>query len=246
MDKPANERLVFQDGDTKLCLVDGHALLDYNGRSYHFGCQPYEPMAIIYCGDAEMAYIHNAFDVDVSCKLFLRGQLINTITGRNHDAEKFCRLLTTAIDNGFDWDIGELEMRAFQIKHRKNADVLFRDSDVELLSYGGKELMFIDDIEFFLNVDGKEYDLRQSDDLWGIYLAGQRGKSAIVARIHQVGKALLAAHLDDWKRGEVVHLGQQCYPYTIATLCQVLAFAVRSNKKDYNLREIEKQLQLFV
>ena len=85
--------------------------------------------------------------------------------------------------------------------------------------------MINDDIHFFLNVDGKEYDLWQSDDVWCISLAGQRGKSSIVARIHQVGKALLAAH-----------------PYTFATLCQVLAFALRGGKKDYNLREIEKQI----
>ena len=59
--------VIYENEGTRLCLDDGKAMLFYNGETYTFGYQPYEPMAIIYKGDAPVAYIHNAFDVDAVC-----------------------------------------------------------------------------------------------------------------------------------------------------------------------------------
>lgn len=108
--KSLNGQLVWQDDKRKLYFEGNNPVLTYKGERYTFSCQPYEPMAIILRNGEAVVYIHNAFYPD-ECKGFIenRDYLVGTITGKHHNAERFCRLLTTAIDNHFDCQIGEVE-----------------------------------------------------------------------------------------------------------------------------------------
>lgn len=105
-----NGSVVWQDKERKLYFEDRDPILIYKGERYTFSCQPYEPMAIILKDEKPVAYIHNAFYPD-ECKGFIesRNYLVNTITGKHHNAERYCRLLTTAIDSFFDCQIDEVE-----------------------------------------------------------------------------------------------------------------------------------------
>ena len=107
-----SSKVVYQDDKRKLYFAeDGHTpMLDYNGETYSLGCHPYEPMLIISHKGENVAYIHNAFYPDDEYKRLLRGELVLSITGKHHNAERFARLLTTALDTGCD-EIGEVENR---------------------------------------------------------------------------------------------------------------------------------------
>ena len=97
-------KVVYQDEKRKLYFAeDGMTpMVDYEGNTYSLGCHPYEPMLIIRNSGADIAYVHNAFYPDEAYKDLLNGRLVNTITGKNHNAERFARLLTTAIDTRLD------------------------------------------------------------------------------------------------------------------------------------------------
>lgn len=105
-----NGSIVWQDGIRKLYFENTEPIMIYKGERYTFSCQPYEPMAIILHKGEAVVYIHNAFYPD-ECKGFIenRKYLVSTITGRHHNAERFCRLLTTAIDSFYDCQITEVE-----------------------------------------------------------------------------------------------------------------------------------------
>ena len=107
--------VIYENGGTRLCLDGGKALLFYKGETYTFGCQPYEPMTIICKDDAPIAYIHNAFDIAEECRCCLRKPDYQccTITGEHHDAERFCLLLTTAIDGFYECQENEVELKLF-------------------------------------------------------------------------------------------------------------------------------------
>ena len=109
--------IIWQDADRKLSMSDGQPTLQYKGKTYTFGCQPYEPMAIIKLDEKPVAYLHNAFDPDVECQEFLNKQnyLVHTISGRHHDAERFCRLLSTAAEFGFDRDVDKAEDKMLEL-----------------------------------------------------------------------------------------------------------------------------------
>ena len=40
--------IIWQDDKRKLYVADNEPVLEYHGDTYTFGCQPYEPMALIY------------------------------------------------------------------------------------------------------------------------------------------------------------------------------------------------------
>lgn len=105
-----NGSLVWQDGVRRLYFEDTNPVMIYKGERYTFSCHPYEPMAIILHKGEAVAHIHNAFYPD-ECKSFIgnRNYLVRTITGRHHNAERFCRLLTTAVDHFYDCQIDEAE-----------------------------------------------------------------------------------------------------------------------------------------
>ena len=102
---------IWQDSVRKLFVADGVPTLIYKGKTYTFACQPYEPMAIIKLDGKPVAYLHNAFNPEDECQMFITNQkyLVRTISGRHHDAERFCRLLCTAVEYGYDRDVDEAE-----------------------------------------------------------------------------------------------------------------------------------------
>lgn len=100
--------IVWQDYERKLYKKGNEAFLEYKGATYTFGCQPYEPMTLIYRKGEQVGWIHNAFRVEDECEVLLKGKLVLSITGKYHNAERFARLLTTALDTSCD-DIGEVE-----------------------------------------------------------------------------------------------------------------------------------------
>ena len=109
------KQIIWQDWKRKLWMEGGEAILMYNGERYTFSCQPYEPMAIILKKGEAVVYIHNAFDVAEECRCFLQKPDYQccTITGEHHDAERFCLLLTTAIDEFYECQENEVEMKLF-------------------------------------------------------------------------------------------------------------------------------------
>ena len=252
--------VIYENGDTKLSLVDGKAMLFYRGEAYTFGCQPYEPMAIIYKNDAPVAYIHNAFDVDVVCEAFLSDPkyLVNTLTRHHHNAEHFCRLLTVAIDRGYDGQIDELEKEMFEQVRWENHEVFYKTDDIEFGRYGDEPEDEIDTSErdedpdpdilehseyemLYIVVDGLKYVLWQDLYTLGLSVAGKRGKSAIQARIHEF-HGVPASYPGYWRSGKLFSLVSGTQKYNTELFCQVLAYAIRAGKKDYNLREIEKAI----
>lgn len=108
--KELDGKVVWKDNSRKLYFEENNPILTYHGERYTFGCQPYEPMAIILHKGEAVCHIHNAFYPD-ECAGFIKNPkyLVSTITGHHHNAERFCRLLTTAIDGHYDCQMDEVE-----------------------------------------------------------------------------------------------------------------------------------------
>lgn len=102
--------IVWQDEKRKLYFENRELIMIFKGERYTFSCNPYEPMAIILREGKEVSFIHNAFYPD-ECKSFIenRDYTVSTITGRHYNAERFCRLLTTAVESFYDCQIDEVE-----------------------------------------------------------------------------------------------------------------------------------------
>jgi len=124
--KELSGKLVYKDDKRTLYFAeDGMTpMLDFEGKTYTLSCHPYEPMLIIRCNGADVAYVHNAFYPNDEYKTLLKGQLVHTITGRYHNAERFARLLTTAMDTSCD-GIDEVEDLMFEdLVFDKGADAI--------------------------------------------------------------------------------------------------------------------------
>ena len=116
--KPSN---VIWEDDSRLLSFEADGLsLRYKGQIYRFACQPHEPMAIILKKGEAVVYIHNAFDVTEESRCFLQNPdyQCHTITGEYHDAERFCLLLTTAIDGFYECQLNEVEQSLFASRLR--------------------------------------------------------------------------------------------------------------------------------
>lgn len=113
MDQSYNGKVIWQDAERKLFFEGEEPVLLYRSERYTFNCQPYEPMLIILGGRKGKVFVHNAFLPDEDCRCFLDYPhfLVRTISGRHHDAERFCRLFTTAIDWFSDCQLDEVEDR---------------------------------------------------------------------------------------------------------------------------------------
>ena len=137
-----NGKTVWMDGRRHLYFEGATPVLIYKGERYTFSCHPYEPMAIILRDEKPVAYIHNAFYPD-ECKGFIesRNYFVGTITGKHHNAERYCRLLTTAIDSFFECQIDEVEakMQKDLIKEKGTGCIQFetRDFKCEKVLYEG-------------------------------------------------------------------------------------------------------------
>jgi len=256
--KPSN--VIWEDSCRLLSFEpDGLSLL-YNGKIYRFGCDGHEPMAIILKSGEAVAYIHNSFDVEYECSQFCKNPdyRCSTITGRKHDAKHFCLLLTTAIDDGYDWQIDELEGRVDELTRFETREVWYNENGIEFGRYGeeegGREEHHYEHEILYIIVDGHKYHLcdnvEEADALYffipgafsrrngrsGLRLRGYK-KSAVL-RIHGTNGAVLAAYADDWKSGNTfTPFGHPC---DTKTFCEMMAYALRSGKKDFNLQELEK------
>jgi hypothetical protein len=119
--KPGKPSNVIYEDDSRLLSFEADGLsLRYKGQIYRFACQPHEPMAIILKSGEAVVYIHNAFDVTEESRCFLRNPdyQCHTITGEYHDAERFCLLLTTAIDGFYECQLNEVEQSLFASRLR--------------------------------------------------------------------------------------------------------------------------------
>ena len=113
---PATQ-ILWQNAVRQLFVADGTPKLLYKGKIYTFACQPYEPMAIIVLDGKPVAYLHNAFNPDDECQMFVENpkHLVRTISGRHHDAERFCRLLCTAVEYGYDRNVDDVEDKMLEL-----------------------------------------------------------------------------------------------------------------------------------
>ena len=243
--KPSN--VIWKDSSRLLSFEADGLTLRYNGQIYRFGCDGHEPMAIILKRGEAVAYIHNAFDVEYECQQFCKNPdyRCSTITGRNHNARSFCLMLTTAIDDGYDWQIDELEGRVDELTRFDLREVWYKTNDIEFGRYGeeegGREEHHYEHEILYMIVDGHKYHLcdnvNEADALY-FFIPGYYGRKQAKLRIHGTRGAVLAAYADDWKSGKTfTPFGK---PMNTEQFCEMMAYALRSGKKDFNLRELEK------
>lgn len=252
--------VVYEGNGAKLYMEGKKAYLDYKGLTFHFGQQPFEPMTVIakasdsiYDSNNWWSCIHNGFDIDWECKQLLeKGLTGETITGNFYNAEHFCSLITLAIDKFVECSIGELEDEFEDLLSFENRTIYYSAENVEFGRYGEipdddpavvdepyeDDEILPEDQELYIVVDGVEYALSQEkQSLHLLKRHGGRKKDHI--HIHQMPDAI-NDHIEAMSKNEEFKLGQVLY--NKEKLCEILAYAVRTGKKNYNLREIEKPL----
>ncbi len=243
--KPSN--VIWEDSCRRLSFEPDGLSMTYNGKIYRFSGDGHEPMAIILHKGEAVAYIHNSFDVEYESTQFRKNPdyRCSTITGRKHDAKSFCLLLTTAIDDGYDWQIDELESKVDELTRYETREIWYRESGIEFGRYGeeegGREEHHYEHEILYMIVDGHKYHLcdnvEEADALY-FFIPGYYGRKQAKLRIHGTRGAVLAAYADDWKSGKTfTPFGRPC---DTKTFCEMMAYALRSGKKDFNLRELEK------
>lgn len=246
--KPAKPSNVIYEDDSRLLSFEADGLsLRYEGQIYRFGGDGHEPMAIILKRGEAVAYIHNAFDVEYECSQFRSNPdyRCSTITGREHGAKSFCLLLTTAIDDGYDWQIDELESKVDELTRFETREVWYKEKGIEFGRYGeeegGREEHHYEHEILYMIVDGHKYHLNDNvEEANALYffIPGYYGRKQAKLRIHGTNGAVLAAYADDWKSGNTfTPFGHPC---DTKTFCEMMAYALRSGKKDFNLQELEK------
>ena len=247
--KPSN--VIWEDSCRLLSFEPDGLSMIYNGLIYRFSGDGHEPMAIIlHIGEA-VAYIHNSFDIEYECRQFRKNPnyRCTTITGREHDAKHFCLLLTTAIDDGYDWQIDELESKVDELTRFETREVWYKEKGIEFGRYGeeegGREEHHYEHEILYMIVDGHKYHLcdnvEEADALY-FFIPGYYGRKQAKLRIHGTRGAVLAAYADDWKSGKTfTPFGRPC---DTKTFCEMMAYALRSGKKDFNLQELEKAFEL--
>ena len=249
--RPPEQFIVWQDEERRLFIEGRRTLLYYKNRFYTFRVDGHEPMAIIMLNNEPAAYIHNSFDVEYECQQFRKNPdyRCSTITGRNHNARSFCLMLTTAIDDGYDWQIDELEGRVDELTRFETREVWYKTNDIEFGRYGeeegGREEHHYEHEILYMIVDGHKYHLcdnvNEPDALY-LFEPGRYGRKHAALRIHGTRGAVLAAYADDWKAGHTfTPFGHPC---DTKTFCAMIAYALRSGKKDFTLRELENNYTL--
>lgn len=247
------DKVIWKDSMRKL-FFDGDTLkLHYHGTDYFFSGNGYEPMAIILDKNGEVAYIHNSFIVEEECREFIKKPkyLCRTITGHYHNAEHFCKLLTTAIDSGYDWQINDLESEMFSLERFAQREMFYNADGIEFGIYGYEIQDEIDPSELdddepkthfeydvmYIIVDGKEYHLHDADmkrlGQLGIFEKGCR-KPKI--RINGTKGSVIAAYTDEWRSGkDFTPFG---FPCNTKMFCQMMAYAIRTGKLEYQMQKL--------
>ena len=243
--KPSN--VIWEDSCRRLSFEPDGLSMTYNGKIYRFSGDGHEPMAIILHKGEAVVYIHNSFDIEYECEQFRKNPnyRCSTITGRKHDAKHFCLLLTTAIDDGYDWQIDELESKVDELTRYETREIWYRESGIEFGRYGeeegGREEHHYEHDILYMIVDGHKYHLcdnvEEANALY-FFIPGYYGRKQAKLRIHGTNGAVLAAYADDWKSGNTfTPFGHPC---DTKTFCEMMAYALRSGQKDFNLQELEK------
>ena len=88
--------VVYRDGRYTLGQKDRRAYMIADGAHYDLGCHPYEPCLYITKTGSYTTTVHNAFDPFVALEAFMRGETIQSITGRRYTAGDFCRMVEFA------------------------------------------------------------------------------------------------------------------------------------------------------
>ena len=255
-------KIVYEGSGAKLYMQDKKAYLDYKGITYHFGQQPFEPMTVIaiapdsiYESENWVSCIHNGFDIDWECQQLLeKGLTGETITSNFYNAEHFCYLITLAIDKFSECSIDELEDEYDDMLSFENRTVYYTAEGVEFGRYGevpDDDPAFVDepeeddeiwpeDQELYIVVDGVEYALSQEKQSLHL-LKRHGGRKKDHVHIHQI-LGVVNDHIEAMSKGEEFQLGEKWYDNE--KLCEVLASAIRTGKKNYNLIELEKAVGL--
>ena len=112
---------VYKDGRYLLCKKDGVPYLVSDGREYKLTCHPYEPCLYITGADGNMTAVHNSFDPVSTLDLFAEGGTVTSITGREYNAEDFCRMVEYAAGR-YDIQIDEAEKVFGARKNKKEPE----------------------------------------------------------------------------------------------------------------------------
>lgn len=248
--------IIWEDDVCKLFFAGNTPKLIYKETEYTFSGHGYEPMAIIIGKEGEVAYIHNSFLVDEECRGFVNNPkyLCRTITGHSHNAKHFCRLLTTAIDYGFDWQIDDLECKMFMLERFAQREIFYQADGIEFGIYGPEIQDDIDPAELdnepkthfeydimYLIVDGKEYHLEDANmkhiGQLGIF---EKGKRKPKIRINGTKGSVIAAYTDEWRSGETfTPFGSPC---DTKTFCKMMAYAIREGKQEYSFDKLKMRV----
>ena len=237
-------KVVWEDSERKLFFAGTTPKLIYKGKEYHFSGNGYEPMATILDRNGAVAYIHNSFLVEEECAGFVNNPKYkcSTITGNSYNAKQFCMLLTTAVDWGFDWQIGELEDKMLTQFLWAKREIFYKTDDIEFGHYGDD---MDDDREHFENdvmyiiVDGKKYHLEDANmDKLGQLGIFEEGRRKPKIRIHGTNGSVIAAYCKDWRSGKTfTPFGRPC---NTKMFCNMVAYAIRDGKSDYDMVKLEK------
>ena len=254
---PIRNQVIWEDDERKLFYDGNTPKLIYKAVDYTFSGHGYEPMAIILNNSGDVAYIHNAFLVDEECKEFVKTPkyLCHTITGHYHNAMHFCKLLTTAIDYGFDGQIDDLERKMFLLERFAQREIFYNADGIEFGIYGSEIQDEIDpadlddepkthfeyDIMYFI-VDGKEYHLKDAHmDRLGQLGIFEKGKRKPKIRINGTKGSVIAAYTDEWRSGETfTPFGRPC---NTKTFCEMMAYAIREGKPEYSFEKLENAIK---
>ena len=88
--------VVYRDRRYTLGQKNERPYLIANGRRFILTCHPYEPCLYITDEDGCKTAVHNAFDPFDVLDSFSRGETIGSITGREYNAQDFCRMVEYA------------------------------------------------------------------------------------------------------------------------------------------------------
>ena len=225
--------IIWQDEERKLYVADNEPVLEYHGDTYTFGCQPYEPMALIYRDGKVVANIHNSFRVEDECEVLLSGQLVHTITGKYHNAERFTRLLTTALDTGCN-DIDDVEKRMIeglaQDKGAENIEYASYDFHETKVLYEGVALV----LGYFDCMGTKVYALgfgfpHNGRDMYEYYLIT---REEYLDFMHWPERR-------DWQSHEAAYAWHEAHLAHRQVLCNEFSHMTKSYKPFFTLAEIK-------
>ncbi|MBR6493402.1 MAG: hypothetical protein IKT13_05650 [Paludibacteraceae bacterium] len=244
--------IIWQDDKRKLYVADNEPVLEYHGDTYTFGCQPYEPMALIYRDGKVVANIHNSFRVEDECEVLLSGQLVHTITGKYHNAERFTRLLTTALDTGCN-DIDDVEKRMIeglvQDKGAENIEYASYDFHETKVLYEGVALLLgYFEITNNLTVspsNGETLDGRGTNDQYIYALAfgyPHNGRDMYEYYLISREEYLDFMHWPerrDWQSHEAAYAWHEAHLAHRQVLCNEFSHMTKSYKPFFTLAEIK-------